>query len=47
MNVDCSPDASLAGAEYHLWLRNHPSLVDVDNLGIAPGYVAPNNTTKP
>lgn len=47
MNVDCSPDASLAGAEYHLWLRNHPSLVDVDNLGIAPGYVAPNNMMKP
>ncbi len=46
MNVDCSPDASLIGPEYHLWLRNHLSLIDVANLGIAPGYVAPKDTTK-
>jgi predicted DNA-binding transcriptional regulator YafY len=39
--VDCSPDASLAGPEYQLCLRNQLSLVDVANLGIAPGYVAP------
>lgn len=38
MNIDCSPDESLSGGEYHLWLRNRNSLVDVDNLGIAPGY---------
>ena len=44
MNIDCSPDASLIGAEYHLWLRNHLSLIDVANLGLAPGYVAPAGT---
>ena len=44
MNVDCSPNASLSGPEYHLWLRNHLSLIDVANLGIAPGYVAPTGT---
>jgi len=46
MNVDCSPDGSLVGAEYHLWLRNYISLIDVTNLGIAPGYVAPEGTTQ-
>lgn len=40
-NVDCTENHSLKGAEYHLWLRNHLSLVDVTNLSLAPGYVAP------
>ena len=37
-NVDCSADASLEGAEYHLWLKNRLALYGVDNLSIAPGY---------
>lgn len=44
MNVDCSSEGDLSGPEYHLWLRNSPSLVDVANLGIAPGYVTPEPT---
>lgn len=45
-NVDCTESHSLKGAEYHLWLRNHPSLVDVANLSIAPGYVVPTRSTN-
>ena len=44
-NVDCTENHSLKGAEYHLWLRNHLSLVDVANLSLAPGYVAPTRST--
>lgn len=44
-NVDCTENHSLKGAEFHLWLRNHLSLVDVANLSLAPGYVAPTRTT--
>jgi len=44
-NVDCTESHSLKGAEYHLWLRNHLSLVDVANLSIAPGYMAPTRST--
>lgn len=44
-NVDCTESHSLKGAEYHLWLRNHLSLVDVANLRIAPGYVMPTRST--
>jgi hypothetical protein len=40
-NVDCTENHSLKGEEFHLWLRNHLSLVDVANLSLAPGYVAP------
>ncbi|WP_140628468.1 transcriptional regulator [Methylibium rhizosphaerae] len=38
MNVDCSIDHRLRGPEYHLWLRNRPMLVGVENLSLAPGY---------
>ena len=38
-NVDVSPDHSLRGYEYHLWLRNTPALYGVQNLVLAPGYV--------
>jgi len=44
-NVDCTESHSLKGAEYHLWLRNYLSLVDVTNLSLAPGYVAPTRST--
>lgn len=33
-------DASLAGAEYQLWLKNQTSLFGDENLSIAPGYRA-------
>lgn len=44
-NVDCTENHSLKGVEFHLWLRNHLSLVDVANLSLAPGYVAPTRST--
>ncbi|MCL6416027.1 WYL domain-containing protein [Aestuariirhabdus sp. Z084] len=37
-NVDCSKEHALAGPEYHLWLKNTPTLYGVDNLSLAPGY---------
>lgn len=37
-NIDCSPGHELQGAEFHLWLKNTPTLYDVENLAIAPGY---------
>jgi predicted DNA-binding transcriptional regulator YafY len=38
--VDCSPDHSLRGHEYRLWLADHLSLYGVRNAVIAPGYVS-------
>jgi predicted DNA-binding transcriptional regulator YafY len=40
LNVDCTEDHSLKGAEYHLWLRNRQALYGVTNLVLAPGYEA-------
>lgn len=37
-NVDCTKFASLRTGEYQLWLKNHASLANTDNLAIAPGY---------
>ena len=37
-NVDCSPHASLKGAEYQLQLANLKVLDEADNRTIAPGY---------
>ena len=37
-NVDCTPDASLSGGEFQLWLRNRQTLYGAENLTIAPGY---------
>ena len=37
-NVDCSKEHTLAGPEFHLWLKNTPTLYGVDNLSLAPGY---------
>lgn len=36
--VDCSPDHSLTGTEYRLWLRNTPILYGIANAHLAPGY---------
>ena len=40
-NVDCSPDHSLRGPEYRLWLRNSLALYGVRNALLAPGYRSP------
>ena len=40
-NVDCSPDHSLRGPEYSLWLRDSLALYGVESAAIAPGYVLP------
>lgn len=39
-NVDCTEDASLAGPQYQLYLRNRDSLTVHDELKIAPGIVS-------
>ncbi|WP_343741503.1 WYL domain-containing protein [Herbaspirillum huttiense] len=38
-SVDCSPDHSLRGSEYQLWLKDNLILYGVKNALIAPGYV--------
>lgn len=40
-NVDCSPDHSLHGHEYRLWLKDHLALYGVKNALLAPGYALP------
>jgi predicted DNA-binding transcriptional regulator YafY len=40
-SVDCSPDHSLRGHEYRLWLKDHLALYGVKNAVLAPGYVDP------
>ncbi len=40
-NVDCSPDHSLVGPEYTLWLRDPLALYGATNALLAPGYVDP------
>lgn len=39
-SVDCSPDHTLRGPEYRLWLRDHLALYGVKNAVLAPGYVS-------
>lgn len=39
--VDCSPDHSLRGPEYRLWLKDPLTLYGIENLVLAPGYRAP------
>jgi hypothetical protein len=36
--VDCSPQHSLQGKEYRLWLKNHLALYGVSTALLAPGY---------
>ena len=40
-SVDCSPDHSLRGHEYRLWLKDHLALYGVKNAILAPGYRPP------
>jgi predicted DNA-binding transcriptional regulator YafY len=40
-SVDCSPDHSLRGEEYRLWLRNPLALYGVKTAVLAPGYRLP------
>ena len=40
-NVDCSPDHSLRGHEYRLWLKDHLAIYGVKNAVLAPGYRSP------
>jgi hypothetical protein len=40
-SVDCSPDHSLRGHEYRLWLKDHLALYGVKNAILAPGYREP------
>jgi len=37
-SVDCSPDHSLRGPEYRLWLKDHLAIYGVRNAVLAPGY---------
>ena len=37
-SVDCSPDHSLRGHEYRLWLRDPLAIYGVKNAVLAPGY---------
>lgn len=43
-SVDCSPDHSLRGHEYRLWLRDHLAIYGVRNAVLAPGYAAPDGS---
>ena len=40
-SVDCSPDHSLRGLEYALWLRDPLALYGASNAQLAPGYKDP------
>lgn len=40
-SVDCSPDHSLRGHEYRLWLKNHLAIYGVKSAVLAPGYCSP------
>ena len=39
--IDCSPDHSLRGLEYALWLRDPLALYGANNAQLAPGYRDP------
>ena len=39
--VDCSPDHSLVGEEFRLWLKDSLVLYGVNNALLAPGYKSP------
>ncbi|MFO0315455.1 MAG: WYL domain-containing protein, partial [bacterium] len=40
-SVDCSPDHSLRGHEFRLWLKDPLALYGVKNALLAPGYRSP------
>lgn len=43
-SVDCSPDHSLRGQEYRLWLRDPLAIYGVKNAVLAPGYRSPDQS---
>ena len=43
-SVDCSPNHSLRGSEYRLWLKDHLALYGVKNALLAPGYGRPEDS---
>ena len=43
-SVDCSPDHSLLGPEFWLWLKDALALYGVKNALLAPGYRSPDKT---
>lgn len=43
-SVDCSPDHSLRGPEYRLWLKDHLALYGVKTAVLAPGYRSPDQS---
>ena len=45
-NIDCSPDHSLTGAQYHLALRNPEALYAVDNANLSPGLNSNGNNIE-
>ena len=45
-SVDCSPDHSLKEEQYRLWLSDSLALYGVENAKLAPGYRAPEKSTK-
>ncbi|KRB85098.1 helix-turn-helix transcriptional regulator [Noviherbaspirillum sp. Root189] len=45
-SVDCSPDHTLRGPEYRLWLKDPLALYGVKNAVLAPGYRSPELKTK-
>ena len=45
-SVDCSPDHSLQDDEYRLWLSDPLALYGVESAKLAPGYRAPEKSTK-
>lgn len=46
-SVDCSPDHSLHGHEFRLWLKDPLALYGVKNALLAPGYRAPLSKGEP
>lgn len=44
--IDCSPDHSLKGLEYALWLRDPLALYGASNAQLAPGYQDPRSDRK-
>lgn len=43
-SVDCSPDHSLRGHEFRLWLEDPLALYGVKNAVLAPGYRTPDQS---
>src|SRR5690606_9937518 len=44
--IDCSPDHSLEGLEYALWLKDPLALYGARNARLAPGYRDPRPDTS-